>query len=161
MDTRVRLTESGKKKAQQYINELIAKRKEILDAKLDTADCTEIPTISDIEADMSWDCNIMKNPLEYSEYMNCWGVTDEYNSDYPLVLTKEDFKIYPKLEDFFKWDWLDTEDPDKEWNILVEGVGELETYLSLSPDIPDDECRRVEINGQHYYFGEVPNAKLN
>lgn len=73
------LTEQGKKECEIYINELKAKRKEILDAGLDTVDETEIPTVEDIESDIN--CHVIED-----DYYNNWGVTDNYNGDYPLGL---------------------------------------------------------------------------
>lgn len=78
--TTYKLTEQGKGECKRYISELKAKRKEILDAGLDTADETEIPTIEDIESDISW-----QDVIE-DDYYNNWGVTDNYNGDYPLGL---------------------------------------------------------------------------
>ena len=73
------LTNKGIKTSQLYIKELKAKRKEILDAGRDTCEETELPDIEAIELDV----NIF---AENGEYLNCWGVTDNYNSDYPLCL---------------------------------------------------------------------------
>ena len=74
-------TDTGRKNAENYIAELKAKRKEILDAGLDTAEDTHIPTPEDILDDVnSFDVD------EEGEYYNGWGVTDHYDSDYPLSL---------------------------------------------------------------------------
>lgn len=76
-----RLTDAGKKTADSYIAELKAKRKEILDAGLDSADSTYIPVLEDIVDDV--------NSLgvdDEGEYYNGWGVTDNYDADYPLLL---------------------------------------------------------------------------
>ena len=78
-DTKVLLTKMGEEKVLHYLAELKAKRKEILDAKKDTADETELPTIEDILSDIYWF-------EENNEYYNNWGVTDHYNGDYPLSL---------------------------------------------------------------------------
>lgn len=75
------LTECGKTKAMAYINELKAKRKEILDAGKDTADETSIPNIGDIESDINF-FDLDKD----REYINAWGVTDNFNADTPLNL---------------------------------------------------------------------------
>lgn len=74
-------TNEGLHKAEAYIEELKAKRKEILDAKIDTADDTTLPTVDDILADAE-DTGFD----EYGEYVNGWGVTDNHNSDYPMFL---------------------------------------------------------------------------
>jgi DNA-binding PadR family transcriptional regulator len=76
-----KLTDKGIKNIERYISELKAKRKEILDAGLDTADETNIPTVSDIfidAIDLGFD--------EYGEAFNGWGVTDNYDADYPIFL---------------------------------------------------------------------------
>lgn len=84
-----KLTSSGVKKATKYINELKAKRKEILDAKLDTANDTNIPDIMTIESDI--ECFGIDDD---EEYYNNWGVTDNYDGDYALVLKfNEDFIV--------------------------------------------------------------------
>ena len=74
-------TDAGKAKAESYINELEAKKKEILDAGLDTCDDTNIPGLSDILADVN-DFDVDED----GEYYNGWGVTDHYDSDGPLCL---------------------------------------------------------------------------
>lgn len=74
------LTNEGIKVCDKYITELIAKRREILDAGKDTADETSIPSIEDIE------CDLNNFPLWDGDYFNGWGVTDHFDSDYPLSL---------------------------------------------------------------------------
>ncbi len=73
-------TENGAEIAQLFIKNCKAKRKEILDAGLDTADDTTLPTLADIL------CDIPEFKDEEGNYYNAWGVTDEYNSDSPLEL---------------------------------------------------------------------------
>lgn len=73
------LTDIGVKKAKAYIKELEDKRKEILDASKDTCEETELPDVEAIESDVN-------AFAEGGEYLNNWGVTDNYNSDYPLCL---------------------------------------------------------------------------
>lgn len=75
-----KLNETGRKKAEAYIRELEAKRKEIIDAGKDTADETELPTVDDIE----YDVNIFID--EDGVYCNGWSVTDNYEADFPLWL---------------------------------------------------------------------------
>ena len=79
------LTEVGRKKVEIFIRECEAKRKEILDAKIDTADDTELPTVKDIVADLN-DIDLDIDIDGNAEYYNGWGVTDSYDSDYPLSL---------------------------------------------------------------------------
>lgn len=76
-----KLTKKGQMVAKLYIEELEAKRKEILDAKLDTDDETNLPTIQDIEADINF-----IGVDEEGDYYNGWGVTDNYNADAPIGL---------------------------------------------------------------------------
>ncbi len=76
------LTEKGRKEVHNYLEELKAKRKEILDAGLDTAEDTNLPTEDEIlEAllDVGFD--------EDGEASDSWGVTDNYDSDGPISLT--------------------------------------------------------------------------
>ncbi|AOZ97920.1 hypothetical protein [Butyrivibrio hungatei] len=157
-EIRIHLTEKGKIKAETYINELIAKKKEILDAKLDTDYCTHIPSINDIEVSISCACK----DFNFKEYRETYEVTDKYNADKPLVLeVDEDFTLHPLLGDFYKWNWHVfsedegvQEDDSNDWAIDVEGVGTISnTEMTLSPDVADDECMRVSIDGRYYYFG--------
>lgn len=80
--TEVVLTEIGRKKCNAYIEELKAKRKEILDVGKDTVNNTKLPTIDDICCDIA-------AFEEDGEYCNNWGVTDNYDGDYPLFLVSE------------------------------------------------------------------------
>lgn len=81
----MRFTEIGKTKVKAYITELKAKRKEILDAGLDTADETTLPDEKDILDDIEFF-------EEENEYYNSWGVTDNYNGDNALYLKRgEDY----------------------------------------------------------------------
>lgn len=82
-----KLTEQGIKKCEAFIVECNAKRKEILDAGKDTAYDTLLPTVEDIEIDIEEFID------EDGDYYNCWGVTDNYESDYAIGLTLgKDFK---------------------------------------------------------------------
>ena len=97
-----KLTKTGRRRATQYIRELEAKRKEILDSRLDTANDTHIPTIEDIEQDIdgkNW------------EYRESWGVTDNYDADSPLHLKYgTDFYIEDK-----EWETACNADEKKEY----------------------------------------------
>lgn len=78
---RAYLTRAGKKLVSLYIAELKAKQKEILDAKKDTAVNTKLPTEADIESEIPY--------FEIDgEYFNSWGVTDHYDADNPICLTR-------------------------------------------------------------------------
>lgn len=72
------LTEKGKETVAQFIAECEALRKELLDAEKDTADETTLPDEEAIMEDVEWS-------IEDGEYINSWGVTDNYNSS-PLCL---------------------------------------------------------------------------
>ena len=78
-----KLTENGSYVAAAYIHECESKRKEILDAGKDTADDTVLPTLEDIIADIEF-----IGEDDDDEYINSWGVTDNYNSDRPLCLKR-------------------------------------------------------------------------
>ena len=81
----MKLTQTGERKVKFYIKTLELKRKEILDAGKDTANETKLPTIEDIIADI-------EAFEENGEYLNNWGVTDNYDSDFPLWLERgEDY----------------------------------------------------------------------
>lgn len=81
----MKLTKTGERKVKFYIKTLELKRKEILDADKDTANETKLPTIKDIIADV-------EAFEENGEYLNNWGVTDNYDSDFPLWLERgEDY----------------------------------------------------------------------
>ena len=102
MDTTYRLTAKGLEKAEQYLRELIAYRKEILDAKLDTADDTPIPTIQDIESDIeSFEVD--------DEYYNSWSIADNTTMNMPICLKYEedyleaDIADYPPKIEFIKY----------------------------------------------------------
>ncbi len=80
-----KLTKEGKERAKDYIRELKAKRKEILDAGKDTAKETKLPTVKDIESDVNY-MGLMDCGPDGTAYINGWGVTDHYEGDWPLLL---------------------------------------------------------------------------
>ena len=88
-----KLTESGLKKANSFISECRAKRKEILDAGKDSANDTNLPTIEDIESDI-WNVSFDGLKELDEDYYNCWGVTDNYSSDLPLHLVRGKDFVY-------------------------------------------------------------------
>lgn len=82
------LTEEGKRKVAAFIKECEAKRKEILDAGLDTAEETQIPTEEDILSDLNNGVGVDED----GDYYNSWGVTDDYRFDLVCEMTiNEDF----------------------------------------------------------------------
>lgn len=74
-------TPIGRLKACHFVRECEVKRKEILDAGIDTADETELPTAQDILDDVNTGVGLD----EENEYFDSWGITDHYNS-HPLSL---------------------------------------------------------------------------
>ena len=83
-----KLTEYGRKAVEGYISELVAKRKEILDAGKDTANDTKLPEVEDIETDL-----FFTSIDDSGEYYNGWPVTDNYDADLPILLKiGRDFK---------------------------------------------------------------------
>ncbi len=82
-----KLTEKGKREALLFIRNCKAKQKEILDAKLDTADETKLPTAEDIENDI----NFTDLDDENGDYYNGWGVTNNYDSDILHLEYDKDF----------------------------------------------------------------------
>ena len=83
------LTKTGRRHVNDYIHQLQAKRKEILDAKKDTADETTIVTAKEIEEDINF-IGIDSD----GEYVNGFGVTDNYDADYPILLKiGRDFEV--------------------------------------------------------------------
>lgn len=81
----MKLTQTGEHKVKFYIKTLESKRKEILDAGKDTANETKLPTIEDIITDI-------EAFEENREYLNNWGVTDNYDNDFSLWLERgEDY----------------------------------------------------------------------
>lgn len=78
------LTEEGLRHVNIYIRELMAKQVELLAAKKDTADDTEIATVADILSDI--DEETTEEVDGVLEYINGWPVTDNYEADYALRL---------------------------------------------------------------------------
>ena len=73
----MKLTQSGESNVKFYIKNLKSKR--------NTVNETKLPTIEDIIADV-------EAFEENGEYLNNWGVTDNYDNDFPLWLERgEDY----------------------------------------------------------------------
>lgn len=79
MNDIIKTTKAFDESLSGYLAELAAKRKEILDAGLDTA-CFPLPTRDDIINDIVYGIGLDED----EEYYNNWAVTDNYDSDYPF-----------------------------------------------------------------------------
>ena len=75
------LTPSGLKKIESYIEEIKAKRKEILDAGKDTASSCRIPTSSEIFEDI-----VQEGFDNFDEARSEWAVTDHYSMEKAISL---------------------------------------------------------------------------
>ena len=78
------LTQNGKKEIAKYIEKLKVQRNNILALGLDTAEDTNLPTEEDIISDVNL-FGVTEDTYGIT-YFNGWGVTDNYNSDHPIVL---------------------------------------------------------------------------
>lgn len=76
--------------ANYYIYQCAAKQVEILAANKDTCNDTELPTMYDLIDDA-----LAIGADEDGECYSCWGVTDNYNTDFAFgcMIIKEDGKI--------------------------------------------------------------------
>lgn len=79
-------TPKGRLLVYHFIRECEVKRKEILDAGIDTADETELPTVQDILDDVNTGVGL----YEGNEYFDSWGITDHYNSYSLSLIVGED-----------------------------------------------------------------------
>lgn len=75
------LTEIGHKHVNDFLKECSAKRKEILDAGIDTACQTSLPT----KADILLELNDGENIGDSGEYDSDWAVTDNTAEDFAYV----------------------------------------------------------------------------
>ena len=82
-------TVSGYRTAKRFIAECAAKRKEILDAGIDTADETDLPTAQDILDDVNTGVGLD----EGNEYFDSWGITDHYSSYSLSLVVGEDLIV--------------------------------------------------------------------
>lgn len=74
-------TPKGRLWVYHFIRECEVKRKEIMDAGIDTADETVLPTAQDILDDVNTGVGLD----EGNEYFDSWGITDHFGS-HPLSL---------------------------------------------------------------------------
>ena len=91
----IKLTKDGEESLRFQLAKLKAKREKILDAGLDTAIDTPIPTIEDILSDIS-EFEDEDGDYENGDYFNAWGVTDNYDEMISLHRGK-DFIDYEEL----------------------------------------------------------------
>lgn len=88
----IKLTETGQYYVNDFISEITAKRKEILDAGKDTVYETNLPNVDDII------CDIECFTDEDGEYYNSWGITDNYNSHVLRLSKGIDFEEVDEYE---------------------------------------------------------------
>ena len=82
----IKLTESGRKKFEDFLIEAKTKRKEILDAGLDTANETQLPDENAIIADIEW---FEEDYGNFKGYNNAWGITDNPKYDLSITLYRD------------------------------------------------------------------------
>ena len=82
----VELTSKGAEIVRLFLVEARSKKKEILDAGLDTDDETYFPTAEDILDDIAW-------WDDGTEYYNAWGITDNYESGILHLVRGEDYDL--------------------------------------------------------------------
>lgn len=82
-------TPKGREKVNHFIRECEVKRKEILDAGIDTADEATLPTAQDILDDV----NVGVGLDFEDEYFDYWGVTDHYSSHPISLVVGEDLVL--------------------------------------------------------------------
>lgn len=82
-------TPKGRLRVYHFIRECEVKRKEILDAGIDTADETDLPTAQDILDDVNTGVGLD----EENEYFDSWGITDHYSSYSLSLVVGEDLIV--------------------------------------------------------------------
>lgn len=140
LNSTLTLTTLGRNKISKYILELSAKRTELLGANKDTADETELPTLEDIYDDM-----LIQGFDSDGEYVNSWGVTDNYNADSPICLklgedavTGDDCSYIQK--EFFGMPLLSTYIPYNK--VVNNGYTILTASKELSQELSFNEVKR-------------------
>ena len=134
------LTKIGKEKVEMFLTECAAKRKEILDAGIDTVNETNIPTEEDILSDLNSGVGVDED----GEYYNGWGVTDHYDSDSVLRLSiNEDFTEVDATTSFL-YDAYNKKNMLL-WNLLKKHIGHNVQIVAYGdPDDPADICLECE-----------------
>lgn len=82
-------TPKGRLRVYHFIRECEVKRKEILDAGIDTADETDLPTAQDILDDVNTGVGLD----EENEYFDSCGITDHYSSYSLSLVVGEDLIV--------------------------------------------------------------------
>ena len=82
-------TPKGRLRVYHFIRECEVKRKEVLDAGIDTADETELPTAQDILDDVNTGVGLD----EENEYFDSFGITDHYSSYSLSLVVGEDLIV--------------------------------------------------------------------
>ena len=112
----IKLTKTGEENLRLQIAELKAKRKELLDAGLDTAIDTPLPTIEDIRSEIN------EFEDEDGDYYNGWGVTE--NCDILICLHRgADFIGYEEISPEVLQKYKGKEIECKSYNDGTETVG--------------------------------------
>ena len=75
------LTEIGRRHVEEFLEECMAKRKEIVSTKMDTAYETHLPTVADILFDLNNNTGINDS----GEYSSSWCVSDNDTVDFSYV----------------------------------------------------------------------------
>ena len=147
-----KFTEKGRKYAENYLANLMAKRKEILDAGLDTVDEVDC-------ANLTID-NLLEDAVDQGfdqdgEAYNNFYVTDNYDSDGPYCfILGEDVVKVPETErelyDAIKQDYLSSDDElcsEFFTSYVSENLTEgdiLSAYIALQYDINGDFVLRLK-----------------
>lgn len=88
-------------------------------------------------SDAKWYREESKAQMERADFLFRL-IIDEYES-------KTERKM---LNDYYEWEFS-----EEESYIEVKGKGKSQYEMTLSPEYRDDECMRVVIDGEYYYFG--------
>lgn len=134
------LTEIGHEHVSDFLKECSAKRKEILDAGLDTACQTTLPTKADILRDL----NDGENIDDSGEYDSDWAVTDNTDEDFAYVKCRLTYGI-----DYFIREDTDTDEDTLLWDILQKHRGHKVSIVSYGDnDAPANIALECEDCGE-------------
>lgn len=134
------LTEIGHKHVNDFLKECSAKRKEILDAGIDTACQTSLPT----KADILLELNDGENIGGSGEYDSDWAVTDNTAEDFAYVKCRLTYGI-----DYFIREDTDTDKDTLLWDILQKHRGHKVSIVSYGDnDAPANIALECEDCGE-------------